>query len=359
MLPSFNTNSLDHIGLATFTELNEVSVCLNNALCERDVSFGIFIGELESFINYRSCYAVAEYHRYGVVLDFTVQGMKGRIFFNQALLDLFFYEFDFHIEFAILPRQLQEAAVFAVLERLASVIGEPVQQLTWTWDTLSSNDNIQPYELAMCFEIVSPHGSIQSLLTFEGRAFDLLMNFFEQSEPWYKGLIKQSWKFPVKLLVGYQSLMSGEVSELDERDVILLNTWGTSLDECVLWLSPQQVFLIESCEQGWKVKEQLQSPAIFLNQEEMSMSESEHTQHWSNAELSESIKQLPVQLIFELGRTQLSLEELDSIAPGYVFDLGLNKAEPVVLHANGIPIGRCEIVEISGRLGARLTHIQR
>lgn len=60
---------------------------------------------------------------------------------------------------------------------------------------------------------------------------------------------------------------------------------------------------------------------------------------------------LPVRLHFDLGERQLTLSELMSIGPGYVFDLGREIRRAVIIRANGKPIGEGELVDIDGQIG--------
>ena len=66
---------------------------------------------------------------------------------------------------------------------------------------------------------------------------------------------------------------------------------------------------------------------------------------------------LEVQLTFELGRQTVELEQLRTIAPGYVFPLGRSPDDPVDIVANGRRIGRGEIVRVGDGLGIRLIRL--
>lgn len=63
---------------------------------------------------------------------------------------------------------------------------------------------------------------------------------------------------------------------------------------------------------------------------------------------------LPVQLVFLAGETEVALRDLRRIAPGYVFDLGRPVDRHVEVRANGKRIGIGELVEIDRRVGVRL-----
>lgn len=66
---------------------------------------------------------------------------------------------------------------------------------------------------------------------------------------------------------------------------------------------------------------------------------------------------LQVTLVFELGRSQVDLATLRSIAPGYVFPLVRDPTAPVDIVASGRCIGKGEIVRIGDTLGVRTTRL--
>ncbi|WP_458097119.1 type III secretion system cytoplasmic ring protein SctQ [Roseomonas sp. WA12] len=68
------------------------------------------------------------------------------------------------------------------------------------------------------------------------------------------------------------------------------------------------------------------------------------------------IEELPVRLVFELGRVEVPLAELSGAAPGHLFALPASPAEAMVdILANGRRIGRGEIVQIGeGALAVRV-----
>jgi type III secretion protein Q len=63
---------------------------------------------------------------------------------------------------------------------------------------------------------------------------------------------------------------------------------------------------------------------------------------------------MQIKLLFELGRLEISLGELRSLAPGYVFDLGRDPSRAVEIYAGGRRIGHGEVVKIGEALGVRV-----
>jgi type III secretion protein Q len=66
---------------------------------------------------------------------------------------------------------------------------------------------------------------------------------------------------------------------------------------------------------------------------------------------------LPVRLVFELGRVELSLGELQSLAPGALVPLARPVDEPLDIMANGRRLGRGTLVQIGESLGVRIVSI--
>jgi type III secretion protein Q len=70
-----------------------------------------------------------------------------------------------------------------------------------------------------------------------------------------------------------------------------------------------------------------------------------------------NLDDLPVKLVFELGRLDLSLGEVRKLAPGAVVPLVRPVEESLVIIANGRRIGRGMLVQIGDSLGVRLTRL--
>ncbi len=66
---------------------------------------------------------------------------------------------------------------------------------------------------------------------------------------------------------------------------------------------------------------------------------------------------IPVKLVFELGRVELSLAEVRQLAPGAVIPVSRPLEESVDISANGRRIGRGSLVQIGNNLGVRITRL--
>ena len=66
---------------------------------------------------------------------------------------------------------------------------------------------------------------------------------------------------------------------------------------------------------------------------------------------------LPVRLVFEVGRVELSLGELQRLAPGALVPLARPPDEPLDIMANGRRLGRGTLVQIGDSLGVRIVSL--
>lgn len=155
--------------------------------------------------------------------------------------------------------------------------------------------------------------------------------------------------FPVCLVIGQTLLAPTAFVSLTLNDVILL-------DEC--WLQKSDMLTVELgggiafCGrlegQRLIITELLKRTMLKPSSDTTTyISELNTTQGINNAHIND----LPVRLTFDLGERTLTLSELESLEHGYVFDLGCDLRESVVIRANGMRIGEGELVEISGRTG--------
>ena len=66
---------------------------------------------------------------------------------------------------------------------------------------------------------------------------------------------------------------------------------------------------------------------------------------------------VPVTLVVELGRVNLTLRRLADLKPGDVIELGRHSREPVELPSGGRLVARGELVQIDTELGVRITQV--
>ncbi|WP_150665034.1 type III secretion system cytoplasmic ring protein SctQ [Pandoraea commovens] len=79
--------------------------------------------------------------------------------------------------------------------------------------------------------------------------------------------------------------------------------------------------------------------------------ESEPQENGENVSLSD----IPLHLTFDIGGCELTLEEVENLTPGTIINLNRALPEVVSIRANGVLIGKGEMVDIDGSVGVMLT----
>ena len=69
------------------------------------------------------------------------------------------------------------------------------------------------------------------------------------------------------------------------------------------------------------------------------------------------LDELPVRLVFELGRAEFTLGQIKGLAPGAVVPLARPLEQLLDVVANGRRIGSATLVKIGDSVGARITRI--
>jgi type III secretion protein Q len=72
-----------------------------------------------------------------------------------------------------------------------------------------------------------------------------------------------------------------------------------------------------------------------------------------------SVGEVPVHLVFELGRTEIAVADLETLQAGYIFDLGKPLSQSVDILANGHRVGTGELVRLGESIGVRVSRLVR
>ena len=143
----------------------------------------------------------------------------------------------------------------------------------------------------------------------------------------------------LRLVVGWVDLPANTLQQIELRDVLML-------DECLLSNGRQQMLLHLGAQLGLSCELDGQSLRVLEGVKEI-MSDATVSFAGSAGVLDD----IPVRLSFDVGEREISLGDLRSIQPGYVFNLGRDPRGVVSIRANGRLIGEGELVDIEGRLG--------
>jgi flagellar motor switch protein FliN/FliY len=71
----------------------------------------------------------------------------------------------------------------------------------------------------------------------------------------------------------------------------------------------------------------------------------------------ERLRDVPVDLVVEIGRTRMTIGEALRLTPGSVIGLNRLAGDPVNLLVNGKPIARGEVVVVDEEFGLRVTEV--
>ncbi len=76
-----------------------------------------------------------------------------------------------------------------------------------------------------------------------------------------------------------------------------------------------------------------------------------------DASALERLRDVPVELAVEIGRTRMTIGETLALGPGSIVTLNRLAGEPVDLLVNGKPIARGEVVVIAEEFGLRISEV--
>ena len=77
------------------------------------------------------------------------------------------------------------------------------------------------------------------------------------------------------------------------------------------------------------------------------------------AEMEPLLGDMPVAVVVELGRVELSANEILCLNPGQLLELGRSPSDPIDLVVNGRLLAKGELVEIEGQLGVRIMSLAK
>lgn len=159
---------------------------------------------------------------------------------------------------------------------------------------------------------------------------------------------------PVALELGWVDLPLTQLRGVRCRDVLLPDGWWSTADgaSACLRISRRLGFVVDMTGEAV-----LQSRSRVRNMEQDISIEASADASASPPVGVNALGEVPVRVVFDLGDYSLTLNELASVAPGHVFDLGLVPERAVGLRINGFRIGEGELVEIDGRVGVAVTRM--
>jgi type III secretion system YscQ/HrcQ family protein len=156
--------------------------------------------------------------------------------------------------------------------------------------------------------------------------------------------------------IGSLALTPAEIETLAPLDILLTGIDGAPSENAIRFRFCDQLTLIG----------RMTAPDRFLitnlktAKEEPASMPSTDTETPDAEQNPLSVSEVPVTLLFEIGQVRLTMGELGQLQPGYTFKLNetVERDRPVTIKANGVPVGRGEIVQIDDRLGIRIRSLR-
>ncbi|PDT81128.1 type III secretion system cytoplasmic ring protein SctQ [Sinorhizobium sp. BJ1] len=243
------------------------------------------------------------------------------------------------VNFTALQRNiLLEEALAPVLEELEKRIGEPLRleppdeaadyaiKLPWTID---SGDFPLPAELHLSAAAASKIG----------KAFGTRTSFLNE---FTDNLVQ-----PIQLRAGGQQLTLREFKSLRPGDIVMCE----QADEPFAVLGNHLIAPLRRSEAGLAFASGWQPLKTSWEFSAMSKQET------PSSEELEPLADLPIELVFEIGRAEFPLKEIARMGEGTVLQASPSLSSPVNILANGRLVGKGELIRIGEGLGVRVVRL--
>jgi len=160
---------------------------------------------------------------------------------------------------------------------------------------------------------------------------------------------------PVRIAFAGPTLTAAEWLALHPGDVILAGNRRAPV--AFEARSSGRAWPLSLSPDGWRVQGDAR-PAVEPKFTELAMTNETDTPPEDGADAAVAdhpARQLPVQVAFDIGQIELTVGDLASLQPGYVFALPAHlEGSNVTIRANGHKAGRGEIVAVGDTIGVRL-----
>ncbi len=159
------------------------------------------------------------------------------------------------------------------------------------------------------------------------------------------------WKdltFQTHFLIGKTRISLMDFQRLSPGDIVILDE-KPSGKESEIWIYfPPSTYLT-----GTREEDKL----IVNGGKGITMTEENNEEIEHQEPVLSNVDELDVNLTFEVGRKTVTLNDLKTIEPGYVFDLKNTLQNAVTIRANGKVAGKGQLVQIEDRVGVKITEI--
>ncbi|MEI4483075.1 MULTISPECIES: type III secretion system cytoplasmic ring protein SctQ [unclassified Phyllobacterium] len=244
------------------------------------------------------------------------------------------------------PRQrtiLIEHVLSEQLDRLEEIIGYPIR--------FGDQEEVADYDIILPWVLDFDDYPRNAELHLTRDSAKLLGSAIKQTHAPEATELLSRIEFPVQLCAGTQVLTMAELRGLKAGDVILRRE--SSEADPIAILSGRFTASITPDGQTHRLTSGWSLPA--KNGETSTMSQS-YTNPSGSAGF-EQVDDLPVELVFEIGRCELPLSEIRKLGEGSVLPVAASTSNAVNILANGRLVGSGELVKIGAGLGVRVVRL--
>jgi type III secretion protein Q len=160
--------------------------------------------------------------------------------------------------------------------------------------------------------------------------------------------------FPVCIRVAATTCSVGEIAALSPGDVVMADSCCRPAQTAVAVVGEHLVAPVALAPTGVRITASL--TRIQGSSWEWSM-ENGSGRPQADSTQQTSLDDIPVKLVFELGRVEMSLAEVRQLGPGALIALAQPIEESVDISANGRRIGRGSLVQIGSNVGVRIMRL--
>ena len=231
-----------------------------------------------------------------------------------------------------LPEDLQQAVLNSNLQGLTEQLTQATGT-TVTFVSLSPSDAL-PFHADLTLNVAIDGTNYPVYLESNPIVFDLLKLLPVQHTETASDI--PLWG---SLEVGRAALPRNDVEQLATGDIVFLSYHVTG-QQLILRMHSGLAFLGEA-----------DGTQVTIRNRMDTMQDDQQTDQEIN------LSDMEVELLFEVGRQQFSVQEVQALQAGHVFELDRPIEQPVNIRVNGKLIAECQLVQVNNRLGARITRI--
>ena len=333
---------------------------LDNLICRHGESFDLPLGKHNVEIRLQPA---GPSHDYKYRIDFQKDDTTQSLRLSEQCFDLILPG-KLTAENAVkMPEELMLAALSysfdQALEHLATSLGTQFS----IQNAGADNSHHDAAEAGVLLEIRTKEGFTSGFLTYTPLLEQLLEQMPAAEAGWQPGIT-----IPVYCRAGESTVSAAELKNLATGDIVLMShcdyqdeqTIKVSIANHLLFdgsLSGNTITLGARIQNAMDEHEEMASPEEAL-EEQHEMADDTEASMDDAAEAPVDLTALPVQLTFDIGHKEITLDELQRCREGMTFELDRDAESPVVIRANGKVIAECELVQVNRHIGARITRMR-